>query len=292
MGINEVFSLETHEAFLKLPWETAATYGGTSFKVIGPNTVEVLDQKYHYEMRSNNSVKNVIRNIATKIGYPTTMELYNGKFKPYMIRYKNPTIKLSMKNKWFLLLIPAVIFLACQSDKEKYYYFDKYQSMDVGDGKETFIYKSKNSSYYDTILVHSDIVKFKENYSHMIVLQKPNKKLMLKRIKSGLETLYKYHSENDSVVLHLPHMQTTVEINRQYKKDLDSILQLTQDSVKTYQIKANQIFENESFYRKIYNNPLNYYIIDKKQDSIYGPLSKEEFNTIQQKKGIELEFKK
>ncbi|MFB9109791.1 hypothetical protein ACFFVK_14485, partial [Flavobacterium gyeonganense] len=90
--IGEVFGLETHQAFIKLPWETAATYGGTSFLVTGKNTVKVLDQDYHYKLRPNNSFKNVIRNIATDMGRPSVMEQYNGAFQSYKIHYLNPTI--------------------------------------------------------------------------------------------------------------------------------------------------------------------------------------------------------
>lgn len=92
--IGDVFGLETHQAFYKLPWETAATYGGTSFIVTGKNTVKVLDQDYHYKQRPNNSVKNVIRNIATDMGRPSVMEHYNGSFKAYKIHYENPTIRI------------------------------------------------------------------------------------------------------------------------------------------------------------------------------------------------------
>ncbi|GGF25802.1 RHS repeat-associated core domain-containing protein [Flavobacterium limi] len=92
--IGEVFGLETHQAFIKLPWETAATYGGTSFLVTGKNTVKVLDQDYHYKLRPNNSFKNVIRNIATDMGRPSVMEQYNGAFQAYKIHYLNPTIKI------------------------------------------------------------------------------------------------------------------------------------------------------------------------------------------------------
>src|SRR5690606_1495037 len=93
---GQEFAISTTKAFIKLPYETAATYGGTRFKIISveKGIVEVQDQSYHYEMRPNNNAENVLRNIATKIGYPTTMELYNGRFQPYMIRYNNPSIKL------------------------------------------------------------------------------------------------------------------------------------------------------------------------------------------------------
>ncbi|MNU18788.1 hypothetical protein D3C71_69950 [compost metagenome] len=90
--IGDIFAISTTDAFIYLPYETAATYGGTSFRVTGKNKVEVLNQAYHYRMRPANSVENIGRNILTKIGFPKTMELYNGKFIPYTIKYINPTI--------------------------------------------------------------------------------------------------------------------------------------------------------------------------------------------------------
>ncbi len=83
---GNIFSISTTDAFLKLPYETAATYGGTSFKVIAPSQVEVLDQLYHYNYRPNNSVENWIRNFMTWWGKPS------GEGTNYMIYYYNPNI--------------------------------------------------------------------------------------------------------------------------------------------------------------------------------------------------------
>ena len=74
------------DAFLKLPYETAATYGGTSFKVISTTHVQVLNQMYHYKMRKNNSFKNKIRNALTIQGFP------GKKGTDFMIHYYNPII--------------------------------------------------------------------------------------------------------------------------------------------------------------------------------------------------------
>ena len=71
LSVNGGFAISTTDAFLKLRYETAATYGGTSFKVIGTNLVQVQDQRYHYDMRTYNSAENISRNIATKLGMPT-----------------------------------------------------------------------------------------------------------------------------------------------------------------------------------------------------------------------------
>ena len=97
MKVGSSFAIETHEAFMNLEYETAATYGGTSFKKTGLYTIEVQDQKYHYNYRPNNSPKNIIRNIMTRIGEPVgqmpgTGDLYTG--QDYMIHYENRTISV------------------------------------------------------------------------------------------------------------------------------------------------------------------------------------------------------
>ncbi|WP_129746306.1 hypothetical protein [Flavobacterium anhuiense] len=43
---------------------------------------------------SDDGFINVVRNIATDLGRPRTMEQYNGRFVPYKIHYINPTITI------------------------------------------------------------------------------------------------------------------------------------------------------------------------------------------------------
>ena len=94
-GVGDFFSIDTLEAFALLPFETSSTYGGTSFKVTGTNTVEVQNQDYHYKMRNNNtSIMDIGRDFLTSAGYPSVMEFYNGPFQIYNINYINRTITI------------------------------------------------------------------------------------------------------------------------------------------------------------------------------------------------------
>lgn len=79
-------AISTTDAFRKLPYETAATYGCTSFKVVSTMHVQVLDQLFHYNMRPNNSIENKIRNFLTEQGKPA------GTGTDFMIHYYNPII--------------------------------------------------------------------------------------------------------------------------------------------------------------------------------------------------------
>ncbi|MDR1877198.1 MAG: hypothetical protein LBQ84_06195 [Flavobacteriaceae bacterium] len=193
--------------------------------------------------------------------------------------------------KKLLVIFLLTIIFGCQSNtSEKYYFLDEFDAMDMGYPYGTVIHKSKETGNFDTIIIHSDIEKYGENKSYIIALQKPNKELMLDRIESSLKALYKYNSENDSNIIYFPHTYTTLEMNRQLKKDLDSLIQVTQDTINSYKIEAKRILEKESFYQKIFKNQINYYMIDKKGDSVYGPMDRKEFLKLKSQKKIKLEF--
>jgi hypothetical protein len=85
---GDYFDIKTSDAFIELHYETAVTYGGTSFKVISPTQVEVQDQKYHYNPVENSSVKDIIRNFMNWFGKPTQQGT------DFNIHYSNPIINL------------------------------------------------------------------------------------------------------------------------------------------------------------------------------------------------------
>lgn len=95
VGIDGPFSISTTNAFKMLPFETAATYGGTSFVRTGKFTAEVREQPYHYDLRDWNKVENIKRNIMNEIGNPSNY--INSKGTEYMIHYRNPRIKFNQK---------------------------------------------------------------------------------------------------------------------------------------------------------------------------------------------------
>ncbi|MBW7870752.1 MAG: hypothetical protein H3C39_06785 [Flavobacteriia bacterium] len=198
--------------------------------------------------------------------------------------------------KIVIFLLLDIFILNCQSDKERYYFLDDFTSVDIGYPYGTLIYKSNNNHWgyktFDTIVVYSDVDKYGENGSWIIAMQKPNRDLMLERIESSLRILYAYHYENDSPVISFPHLVTDKQISKLYKKDLDSVFQLTKDSIKTYQEVAKKIFENEAFYQNIFKSQVNYYIINKKKDSIYGPMNEKRFLEFKKAKKIRLKFGK
>jgi len=95
--IGGIFAISTDGAFRKLEWETASTYGGTSFRRTGENTAVVLDQPYHYNLRPNSSPKNILRNFLNEFGKPGQALPRSGHADQigtnFRIHFLNPTIR-------------------------------------------------------------------------------------------------------------------------------------------------------------------------------------------------------
>lgn len=125
-----------------------------------------------------------------------------------------------------------------------------YEAEDIGYPYGTIVYKSKEKNHFDEILIYSDIEKINYNNQFVIIVQKPNKELMLKRIKDDL------NNEN---------------IRKQFE------------------IK-DSISKREKSYNKLFLNEENYYIIDKKNNKIFGPLNQRTFINIKLQQNINLDF--
>ena len=95
--IGADFQIQTHDAFIDLPWETSSTYGGTSFTRITQTHAIVHDQTYHYNYRPNTNGKDIIRNIMTWYGAPRLPWPNNAKGMRGMdfnIKYRNRLFRL------------------------------------------------------------------------------------------------------------------------------------------------------------------------------------------------------
>jgi hypothetical protein len=97
--VGNNFNISTTDAFKRLPWETAATYGGTLFQRTGETTADVRDQLYHYKYRDNNSLENIARNAATAIGQPIIFTRVHTP-KDFTIKYINRNIYFSKINRY------------------------------------------------------------------------------------------------------------------------------------------------------------------------------------------------
>ncbi len=66
---------------------------------------------------------------------------------------------------------------------------------------------------------------------------------------------------------------------------------MQQNKLKDNDSIINTIFETEMFYKNMFSRRLNYYIIQKDNDSVFGPLSYIEYRNLRERKKIKLDFK-
>ncbi|UYW02005.1 hypothetical protein K5I29_03585 [Flavobacterium agricola] len=186
-----------------------------------------------------------------------------------------------MKKIYFGIII-LFCFTSC-NDKNylgnNFYYLSEYESMDIGYPYGTIIYKSSEKNMFEKIIINSDVVNINNDENYIIVKQSPNKKLLLESIKNDLNVWNNYYIsiKKDSLI----------DLNNQ-KISIYNIHKLVTN--RGTEVITDSIFNNEVLYRKMFRNKFNYYIIEKKTDSVYGPLTLEELNVFKKKKKIDLNF--
>lgn len=183
------------------------------------------------------------------------------------------------------ILFTLLLMVNC-SDMEKlgndYYYLPDYESLDIGYPYGSLVYKSEQQNHFDSIIIFSDIKAVNYDNSYIIVSQMPNRNLILKNVKDNLNTWNDFYAENnkDSLV-ELCHKKIKL-------KEIHHLINKS-DSLRINQI-ADSIFNDNLYYKKIFKNKYNYYIIQKNKDSVFGPLTLTEFRVLKSKKKMALDF--
>lgn len=189
-------------------------------------------------------------------------------------------MKNIIKNIFFGIVI--ICFTSCKDETDlgnNFYYLPDYESIDIGYPYGTIVYKSSEKNKFEKILIYADVASVNNNDDYIIVKQIPNKKILLQNIKDDLGLWSNYYLEikRDSLI----------DLNYQ-KTSIYNIHKLVTN--KGVEAIADSIFNNEPFYKKMFKNKYNYYIIEKTNDSVFGPLNLKEFEAIKKEKKIDLDF--
>jgi tRNA splicing endonuclease len=184
-----------------------------------------------------------------------------------------------------ILIRILIIFLLVSCNErelgDNYYYLPEYEAREYLTG--VFIYKSEDENVFSKIIIYPDVEELHYNDQYIIAKQKPNINLMKKRIVDNLELWNNYYKKNkkDSVIDLMHGEISLIEIN----------LLMQQNKLKDNDSIINTIFETEMFYKNMFSRRLNYYIIQKDNDSVFGPLSYIEYRNLRERKKIKLDFK-
>jgi hypothetical protein len=189
-------------------------------------------------------------------------------------------MKNIIKNIFFGIVI--ICFTSCKDETDlgnDFYYLPDYESIDIGYPYGTIVYKSNEKNKFEKILIYADVASVSNNDDYIIVKQIPNKKILLQNIKDDLGLWSNYYLEikRDSLI----------DLNYQ-KTSIYNIHKLVTN--KGAEAMADSILNNEPFYKKMFRNKYNYYIIEKTNDSVFGPLTLKEFEALKKEKKIDLDF--
>ena len=193
--------------------------------------------------------------------------------------------------KTILAIFPIFLtsLISCHDDSNNlgkyYYYMTKDDALDYGLVSWDFIYKSdKTRSRYYSIIdkTPSDIIDYSFDDNYIIAKQKYNREVLLNELGMELSSWGGYYNiyKREGVINFNDVPVSLKEISKQI--DLGRSTNL-----------ADSIISHSSYYKELLTpNKINYYIIDKDEDSILGPFDKLEFEKIKKEKGINLDFKK
>ena len=193
--------------------------------------------------------------------------------------------------KTILAIFPIFLtsLISCHDDSNNlgkyYYYMTKDDALDYGLVSWDFIYKSdKTRSRYYSIIdkTPSDIIDYIFDDNYIIAKQKYNREVLLNELGMELSSWGGYYNiyKREGVINFKDVQVSLKEISKQIELSGSTNL-------------ADSIISHSSYYKELLTpNKINYYIIDKDEDSILGPFDKLEFEKIKKEKEINLDFKK
>ncbi|MEQ8546342.1 MAG: DUF3997 domain-containing protein [Cyclobacteriaceae bacterium] len=165
------------------------------------------------------------------------------------------------------------------------------------DGRWTKIY---GNGVYSNTDIYSSILEYNFNDNYIIAKQQPDKEHHQIFIRSNYQSrfsIYEYYLSDSSAMKAestpstIQAMKSDVKLYELLKSKGVTKNNTTKDWEKI-DIVLDSIFQTDPQYVKLFESAVNYWIIDKKVNKRYGPLTIEEFNGLNEQLNVSLEFKK
>lgn len=179
--------------------------------------------------------------------------------------------------KKFTLLI-FLFILSCDKSKlgNNYFYLSNDEAADIGYPYGSLIYESSKQYFYQKKLISAEIVKVLSDDQHIIVMQHPNINSIKRQIIDDLnfweEDFKRYRK--DSII--------NFEFGNLRKSHIKNLLNDKQ--------KIDSLLSNSFYYKKIFSNKTNYYLIKKEKHVMLGPFSENEFKKVILENKVSLTF--
>lgn len=168
------------------------------------------------------------------------------------------------------MLFAVLMFGGCNNYHlaKDYYYLPADESMDIGYPYGTIVYKSESQYSFGNPIVDSDVKECVSNNKYILVCQEPNKELFFKQLMDNLKDFNSYFikTKKDTVFKLLYGSVSTKNIYELMNQNGNQANKI-----------ADSLIKNEAYYKKMFTNKFNYWIICVAKDSIIGPLNKDEY---------------
>lgn len=180
--------------------------------------------------------------------------------------------------RYFFIFLAFCFSLGCDHSDElgnDYYYLSDYEAGDAGYPYGSILYKSSEKNFFQNIIIYNRVIKVLSNNKYILVCQEPNELTMRKRNIDDVSFWREssvYEKKTDTLIS-FPHG----------KESLFYLKNMNPDLIDNY---VDSLFKNNPYYKKIFANKVNYWIIEKFTDRLIGPLSKLEFDAKRKSLGI------
>ena len=193
--------------------------------------------------------------------------------------------------KTILAIFPIFLIslISCHDNSNNlgkdYYYMTKDDALYYGYPSWDFIYKSdkrRSGTFSIIATTPSDVIDYSFDDNYIIAKQKYNREVLSNELGMELSRWGGYYNiyKREGVINFNDVPVSLKEISKQIELRGSTNL-------------ADSIISHSTYYKELLTpNKINYYIIDKDEDSILGPFDKLEFEKIKKEKGINLDFKK
>lgn len=155
-----------------------------------------------------------------------------------------------------------------------YFYLSDEEAGDVGYPYGSMLYKSSQELFYERILIYSNISKITFDNQYILIYQQPNIMTMRRILKDEMDFWQRneaYRKLSDTLIK-FPHgVESYVKLKKLSELGY------------SYGYIADSLLRSVPYYQKLFANSSNYWIINKYNDSLIGPLTKSEFEVARKK---------
>ena len=168
------------------------------------------------------------------------------------------------------MLFVVWVFCSCNNYHlaKDYYYLPVDESIDVGYPYGSIIYKSDREYAFENTIVYTDVKECVSDDKYILVYQKPNKAIFAKELEDNLKNFNSYFVKTKKdTLIELPHGKVSIK----------DIYYSTEKNGNNASKIANSLINDEPYYQNLFSNKFNYWIICLSNDSLIGPLTKDEY---------------